>query len=105
MLNQVRIYRILAQIDFFGQLNFGDLLIQFEIEIYSLLLLAFNDLNFEYLDLFMLFEYLWIKCLMLGCLLHPVAQFLNLLLFLRELMLRCADHACEAPSLQGGSGR
>ena len=52
----------------------------------------FGDLYFENFDFFMLFKNLRIESFMIGGLIHPVSQLLDLLLFLRQFDLRCADH-------------
>ena len=51
-----------------------------------------GDLDLEHFDFLVFFKDLWIESFMIGGLIHPVSQLLNLLLFLRKLNLRCADH-------------
>ena len=68
-------------------------------------LLLLGDLDLEYFDLLMLLKDLRIECLMIGCLLHPVAQLLNLLLFLREGNLWGPNHTGEATGFQRGRCR
>ena len=51
------------------------------------------DLTLKYFDFFMFFEDLGVKCLVIGSFMHPISQFLNLLLLLRQLDAWCTD-AC-----------
>ena len=57
------------------------------------------NLNFDNLNLFVFFKHLRIKSLMVGGFSHPITQFLNLLLFLRELHARSSNRANMASTL------
>ena len=43
----------------------------------------FGDLNLKHFDFLVLFQDLGVECFMIGGLIHPVSQLLNLLLLLR----------------------
>jgi len=60
----------------------------------------FGDLNLKHFDFLVLFQDLGVECFMIGGLIHPISQFLNLLLLLRKLYLRCADHRCKSAPLK-----
>lgn len=64
------------------------------------IMVFFVDLCLKYFDFFMFFEDLRIKCLMFGCFMHPISQFLNLLLLLRQLNAGCADGCWELTILK-----
>ena len=60
----------------------------------------FGDLNLKHFDFLVFLQDLGVERFMISGLIHPVSQLLNLLLLLRKLNLRCADHRCKATSFK-----